>query len=804
MLKDVEEKIRLLEEDEGMFAEEVEKPENPLEDLREQFEMPKSMRSTIQEMEAQMEITSNLEHLSKEERTNIRNRLLNFGAEAVLLPTQDSQVESIPDTMPLGPCTSAASDLTPALNLSTSVVINPTSYPIAFRRRLQSLNTALRLASKRIQDGQKLVPDIQKQAWKAYLLCRHMLLSEPADIPLGVWTTLWTIFSDEQRANLDRLAHINYLGGDMIQAGVPLDPAQQLLYMEACFLERGHKDALEMWGNAEESFNKDKNAHRDYLKLGIQMLCQSGQIKQALKTTSRLLNVTDDVTDSRMLLHIIEACLTLRTEAENNISWALYMRLRAILGPQMNMTDYDAVTSIFLAANQPDLALGAFRDMMLTGNKSAAEQDSKALYQRATGIGDSLEMVAIDNAEINWADSRTLAKLPPQFNNKFFFGKWIKKLIGEDELEAAKKVMDFMIERGIQPDAKHMNGLVGALYRTGTVRDQTIAEDLAWKMIAARLQFVQQRAVQIELESPLRAVPVSGREGHKTLFLAPRATIETFSILVQQYRRRQKQDQLVDLFRTLKKAQIPPNTIFMNQLIMVDTKSHQSQWAWDTYLSLVDTYGVLPDFETFEFLWHLMKKATDPVSKGSHRTFSTCRSLFAEMVKRAPDLNKGDKMHRELYDEIILCFSLSEDQVGTAVALRALQQLFNLYPTERTVRTVVLQLTRFRLRNAAGSRPRRLDLNKATKARIAQVTEVLAAFKDQRAEELLQHGIKFDELSEEAKLEESLLLLSNLLRYVYQAKMSGLEAPSASEMSRLTAEQMGVPNCNPWADQIEG
>jgi hypothetical protein len=174
------------------------------------------------------------------------------------------------------------------------------------------------------------------------------------------------------------------------------------------------------------------------------------------------------------------------------------------------------------------------------------------------------------------------------------------------------------------------------------------------------------------------------------------------------------------------------------------------------------------------------------------------------MVKRAPDLNRGDKMPRDLYDEVILCFSLAEDQVGTAVALRALQRLFNLYPTEKTVRTVVLQLARLRLRNAAGSRPRRLDLNKATQARIAQVTEVLAAFKDQRTEELLNHGIKFEELPEEAKLEESLLLLSNLLRYVYQAKMNGLEAPSASEMSKLTAEQMGVPECDPWAEEEGG
>jgi pentatricopeptide repeat protein len=723
---------------------------------------------------------------------------------AVPRPSSNVPAQSIPKVDSPGLFTSAAPDLTPMLNLSTSVVVNPDRYPEAFRRRIQSLNSALRLASKRIQDGEKLTPEIRKQAWKAYLLCRNVLISQPADIPFRAWTTLWKIFSEEHRTNLDRMAHINYLGGDMVQAGVPLDSSQQLLYIEACFLERDHKTAFEMWENAKDSFGSDKNAFRDYLKLGIQMFCQSGQVKQALQTASFLLNTTNDATDCRMLLLIMEACLALRTEAEKKIAWALYIRLRAILGPKMNMQDYDAVTSIFLGANQPDLALGAFKDMMLTGSKSAAERDSSMVYRTTAGIGDGLDLATINNAELKWEDSRTLAKLPAQFNNKFFFGKWIKKLIGDGELEAAKKVLDLMVDRGIYPDAKHMNGLIGALYRTGTVRDQTVAEDLAWKMIAARIQFVEQRAVQSDLKSPLRAVKVGGREGQKALFLAPKATIETFSILVQQYRRRQKQDRLVDLFRTLKKAQIPPNTIFMNQLIMVDAKSHQSQWAWDTYLSLVDTHGVVPDFETFVFLWHLMKKATDPVSKGSHRPFATCRSLFAEMVKRAPDLNRGDKMPRDLYDEVILCFSLAEDQVGTAVALRALQRLFNLYPTEKTVRTVVLQLARLRLRNAAGSRPRRLDLNKATQARIAQVTEVLAAFKDQRTEELLNHGIKFEELPEEAKLEESLLLLSNLLRYVYQAKMNGLEAPSASEMSKLTAEQMGVPECDPWAEEEGG
>jgi pentatricopeptide repeat protein len=635
-------------------------------------------------------------------------------------------------------------------------------------------------------------------------MCRNVLLSEPADIPLGFWNTLWKIFSDQHRTNLDRMAHINYLGGDMMQAGIPLEVPQQLLYIEACFLERDHNVALNLWENAKESLDNDKSSLPDYWKLGIQMFCRSGQVEQALRAASILLDTTDDATDCRMLIPIIEACLAIQVDTGKQRAWALYIRLRALLGPEMNMEDYDAVTSIFLTANQPDLALGVFKDMMLTGSKSAAEQDSTALYQNTTGMKDGLDLVTVNNSELKWEDSRTLARLPSQFNNKFFFGKWIKKLIGDGELDAAKKVLDLMIDRGIYPDAKYMNGLIGALYRTGTMRNQTMAEDLAWKMIAARIQFVEQRHLQNDLKDPLRAVKVGGRDGQKALFLAPKATIETFSILVQQYRRRQKQDRLVDLFATLKKAQIPPNTIFMNQLIMVDTKSHQSQWAWDTYLSLVQAHGVNPDFETYQFLWNLMKKASDPVSKGSHKAFATCRTLFAEMVKRTTNLIKGDKMPRELYDEIILSFSLAEDQVGTAVALRALQRLFNLYPAESTVRTVVLQLSRLRLRNAAGSRPRRLNLNKATKNRIAQITEVLASFKDQRAEELLRQGIHFQDLQGEQRCEESLHLLSNLLRYVYQAKVNGLEAPSISEASKLAAEQMGVLDCDPWSEENGG
>jgi hypothetical protein len=85
MLKDVEEQIRLLEEDEGKFVNEEEGLSDPLDHVRKEFELPDGMISAVEEMEAQMESMSNLENLSEEERTNIRNRLLNFGTEGMLI-----------------------------------------------------------------------------------------------------------------------------------------------------------------------------------------------------------------------------------------------------------------------------------------------------------------------------------------------------------------------------------------------------------------------------------------------------------------------------------------------------------------------------------------------------------------------------------------------------------------------------------------------------------------------------------------------------------------------------------------------
>ncbi|RFU32040.1 hypothetical protein B7463_g4311, partial [Scytalidium lignicola] len=681
-----------------------------------------------------------------------------------------------------------------------SIFIPVESLPSVYSQHITALNGLLKQALLKTS----IDPSIQKATWKSYSMCRNAIVSSAHFVPPGAWSVLWNILDVplDQGGSLDRMAHIKCLAEDMENVGISLDVPQRLSYMEAIFICGDYEKATSQWKATKTSLGRNTDSLKDYWELGVRMFCQMGKVDEALKAAEVLLNRSDDPMAAVIIQPIIQACLSSNTENAVQKAWALYIRLRIYLGTQITMDSFDAVSSALLNANQVDLALGVFKDMMLLGRKGEIDQDSVELYKTTLRIQHNIRSMQIDDDELHWKDTQALVTLPSKFNNKFFFGSWIKKLIGEGDLESASKIFDLMRQRGITPDARHLNGLIGAWLRAGTVTTQQMAEDMAWKMIDTRLEFVRRREMRSELEVPLQAVLSPSKLDYRSITpRVPKATIETFSILVEHYRRRQKQEKLLDLYDTLRKSQIRPDTFFMNQLLLSDLRSHRKQWAWSTYTTLVKRSGVRPDLDTYACLWQLMKKAKDPVlTRESRRdNFTTCRYLFAEMVQRASSLIEKEQFPRELYDLIITSFGLSDDQPGTAVALRALQRYFNIYPNEDTVRSIILQLARVGHVNAAGVRPRRLNLNSATKERINQVTKVLHTFKRARENILLNQGIVFDELDDQGKLEESILLLSDLLRYVAGSRIvDETEISDVSQLSKIAAEEMAVPDCVPW------
>ncbi|KAH6709637.1 hypothetical protein BKA61DRAFT_738629 [Leptodontidium sp. MPI-SDFR-AT-0119] len=746
-----------------------------------------------------------LENLSETDRQRLRKIVLR-GIESATPSGSQAPPKPRP-AMDIYETSSQLESTTEDMEAAQDTIIPVNEFPVAQQSRVQQLNDALKRKPPvgRKRRGTRAVLGATQAAdknyllrvWRAYSLCRNALVGFGRVVPRQTWMRLWNIFQVEGTHNLDRWARLKTLGDDIRKAGVWLQQDQMLLHMEAAFIEGNQDHAISYW--------KHSSAHRSshYWELGARMLAQNGQADEALFAAESCLQQSEASNSFRLLLPIIRAYLDANTRTSIKRAWALYIRLRVSYSQYLTMEDYDVIISSFLAANQSDLALGVFTDMMLTGQPSVQDEDSTSQYRAATGTHDNLKSLNITLEELDWQSPRSLSKLPPRLNNKFFFGKWLKKLIGDGELEAAKKVLDLMDDRRVQPSAIHLNGLIGAWFREGSEKSRVMAENMAWRMIKARTDFVQQRSY---LDPLIRFVESTDLPSSVSLSLTPPATIETFCVLISQYRRRQKADRMTDLFEAFQKSGIPPNTAFMNELLLTNRRAHDKKSALETYQIATEEQGVAPDFNTYKVLWGLLKKDVDPLRgpnrPGSSDRYGRCRNLFADMISKL-SRSSNETFPEDLYRSIVQTFSLAQDLTGTAVALCALQRRFEAYPDPETARIVVLQLARLGLKNELGVEPARLNTDLSmTRERIATVTSILQQFKDQRVEALLQKGIKFDELEGNALKEEPLILLSELLRFAErQVALEGSE--STAEKSKLAAEAMGVPDCSAWEDYVE-
>lgn len=634
-------------------------------------------------------------------------------------------------------------------------------------------------------------------------------MAQPEKVPLGIWSGLWIVLSSiDSSEYVDRMAHIKYLGDDICKVGIQMDVKQRLLYVESVLAQGETSVAAELWEEFGIQIQSEDPTGKEYVKLGINIFCRQGRIDKALQLASMLLKDTQKVADYRVLLPIIQACLGSQNETGIQMGWALYIRLKFKLGPAMSMDDYDIITLSFLEADQQTLALAAFRDMMLRPDMPA-EQDSTSLYTALTNDQESLGSIQISSKELAHHSAAAMSVLPMAFNNKYFFGSWIKKLIGDGQLDGALKVFHLASDMGIRPDAKHVNGIIGAFFRHGTGNSVSIGERLAWRIINNRLEFVRSRKNPPQFDGVLRAIPTNSPDKsdvQRVGFVrdvATRATIETFCILIHSYRSRQKQEALLKLFDTLREAEIPPNGDFMNELLNMDARSHKRAWAWNTYLSMTRSGNVRPNYETFRVLFGLVCQSLDRLTGVRNESkFVSPQELFAEMMDHKESLWKRGVVPRNVYNEIIRAFSLAEDQAGTAVAMRALHYHFGRLPNEQTARSVLLQLTRFGQRNVVGYKSRRLNLgNRATQERLAYVKAILQRFTSERAEALFEEeGIKQEDLTEEQKLGEAAIVLSDLLRHAFRTHYASevMYMDYDREMSRKVATAMGVPECCPW------
>lgn len=635
------------------------------------------------------------------------------------------------------------------------------------RKLIERLNHYLRAAVRKRSDAEN-----SKKLWQCYMRCKDHLPPFTHLLPDAAWDILWASQEGSLTGGRDHAIHLNTLAKDISQGGKELNLRQSVVLINSLLKEGCHKEALDVWHRQRDSIAKVGEIPFEYEILGVQLFSSQGDPQEAQDLAIKLCKEGDKEI-SGIFLPVMKAWMEGSDDDGAKNAWALYLHLKTHLGSRIRAEDYDRIIMTFLQASQKGMALAVFKDFMLTSEES--NYDSTELYKRSLGLVDKLQMKSIDRSELTKVSLTALTVLPRKFQNKYFYGSWMKRLIGMGHPDAAAMVVDLMYERGVKPDSKHLNGIMGAWLRCGTVKDKEKAEKMGWAMIQERLELVRKRpgpntvaGKAIQDPSDVR-VPL-----HLQRSMSP-ATIETFSLLLLYYGRmgRLRNVQLLCDYLTL--AQIQPNAYFMNHLLYIELRRGEHDKSWELYKSMSRT--VTPDLETFACLWDCEKAHLDRLSVYKSDRFPGPRRIFRDMVtwymglRRNAQNDTKDEFSRELYNQIIRCMCLAKDLEGTVIALYALRDYFGLYPDHDTARTVILEVASLGVQVPKAPRRRRCRLSDNTQARanIARISKVFQLISEERAAVLQGRGIKLDLA---ASREEQLYLLAEFLRVVLRRTAS--------------------------------
>lgn len=518
----------------------------------------------------------------------------------------------------------------------------------------------------------RLVRTTVRATWNSFANIRPLINTAQAIVPREAWDALWTIFSHEGPENPHRSAAIWGLQGVMVQAGVPLSDEQRLQALEATF-EAGHRDeAVATWKRlVTELGNKDSAAAVAYWELGVCMFAQIGDTARAERASKALFDRSTPYSpaDSRVLFHLIRTYCSKDETAEKGFN--LYRRMRDLatkLEKPMDIGDYDDVIHIFLKSGHTDYAMFAFTDMMLAGTVN--------LYGKS--------------------------KLPNTVRNSFFFGKWLKRLIGAGDLDGAYNVLVFMQKNGVVAAAIQLNGLVGGWLRSGTVLNRRKAEDLAWAMIRSRKSFVELRERQRQAEGPARFIDNRPNRTRHTgpdldLEMVPRATVETFVLLAENYRERGMFTMLEELFVAFKECKMPGDALMMNELMAAAVSQNRGDKARELYQLMVHEHGIVPNVDTFAVLFSslpvnlLRGKVIGADRVPAFRAWQETRALFRDMMESRA--MRGASSRNPVLTEpqvklILHTFRRANDWAGMVAAILGLRDVVGY----RMTRGVALEL----------------------------------------------------------------------------------------------------------------
>ena len=667
-------------------------------------------------------------------------------------------------------------------------------YPEHIKIHMDSFNKTMANVVSQSKDYKSI-----GQLWTKYELCKKYVPGFLEEIPPQVWRVIWLSQWKGNPNAETRKQHLWTIVTDMVDVDFPLDHDQKLVYIEYEFSEGSKTLAMKSWREGYNGLEDNDPQRQEYRDLGVRLHVEAGRLSEAQDLIFGGKRQTPIRAEDVAVL--VAAWAGKSDEHSLKIAWTLYLDMRERLGNKIKLDDYDQIAMTFLGANKPNLALAVFKDMVLS---AALQSRSIDVQTKSISLLQQLQTHAGDRKEVDMISLETLASIPKQFENKYFYASWIKRLIGLDEVDATLQVLELMFQRRIRPDAKHLNGIIGAWLRGQDKHDHQLALQIAWSMVKERLKFVARRNNDHDGNDKVVDAVDTGKliPPYVSRNLPP-ATIETFCILLLYYERRSMTQSVDYLKNYLSDAEIAPNSFFMNHLLHAELRKQDVGEAWNIFKTM--RRNIAPDLETFSALWGCEKVYTSGHSAKAPE-FPRSRTLFLRMTEWFHSLSgrslkqARDGFDKELYNKIIQCFCLQKDIQGTIVALYALRDLFQAYPNPDTERMLYIQLARMGegpvRRHRRVHRGNRFSANPASMQDFSKIVKTATLIKEERIQFLKTQGIEDESLSGQARTDEDLWRIVEVLRVAlrHQAGVNIDEEASEEQHLGLVAMEMGVPN----------
>ena len=745
----------------------------------------RAVRSRIEQLEAEIADLSGknkptlieplLATLSPEDEAKVRKALAEEEEEEDDLYENDISLMDLPKLEKLGP----------KLGLGREQVVY-----------LRALDKCLRNAADDVSDA-----STRYLLWKTYRMCIHKLPPFLKLAPDSVFRVLW-----ESQMSADgphRASHLCELGRDMVESGKQLSQQQALLYIDSLIRQDRLDEAHDIWLKESSRVDNNDSTQLEYRYLGIRIFAGRNQVERAQAIGLSLVPIESDMLPS-IFTPIIVAWIKRGNETSLKNAWALYLRLRTELGAKMAVKDFDIISLTLLKCGRTDMALAVFKDLMLSDNDTPERSDE--LYKAACGIVGKLQSDSNDTTQLTKVSLAVLIAMPRRFQNKYFYGSWMKHLIGRGEVDAAAAVTELMMERAVKPDARHMNGIIAAWLRNGSVKEREKAEEMGWAMIAQRVDFIKKRrGLPLDPNVQDERIRISRWPKYMQRSM-PLATTETFSILLLDFERRSREKQVALLQKYFIEAELTPNSYYINHLMYAELRQGRHLRAWQIFQSM--PAHIVPDLGNFACLWDCEKRNLDrPLPRSQ---FPSPRTLLGSMISWYSALNEKarqavrEECSRSFYDQVIRCMCLSKDLEGTIVALYVMKEMFGLFPDNDTARMLTMQVARVATdstRKPSRARQTTSALTR-TKGNMVKMNQLLDLVKKEREVVLIQRGIDIEAFSNLETKEELLIVLATYLQVIM--RRSDPKQLDFEERIKSVAQEMGAPDMSEVVKHLTG